>query len=166
MAQGGPKRWHSKAPRGHQSARMNRRGPCTPNTAEPLDSPLDSSREGPPELRRRDFSPYPKTGFLLLLARLRPTHSLSRLLRALVSTHTQTYSNSDSLTLRLIHTQTYSYSDPLTHRPLRLIHTLTQTHLYACSLTPRHPHIQTHSHSHALTEPIRTHTQVLLLGDV
>ena len=139
---------------------------------EPQEAPTVQMRLNPwtlPSARGPDVAicpPYPKIGFWLLRGRLRPTHSLSRLPRALISTHTQTHSNSDSLTLRLTHTQFHSHSDPPTLRPLRLIHTLTQTHLQSCSLTPRHTHIQTHSHSHALTEPIRTHTQVLLLGDV
>ena len=129
---------------------------------EPQEAPTVQMRLNPwtlPSARGLDVAicpPYPKIGFWLLRGRLRPTHSLSRLPRALISTHTQTHSNSDSLTLRLTHTQFHSHSDPPTHRPLRLIHTLTQTHLQSCSLTPR-PQRYSHSDSLTLTCTHRAH---------
>ena len=94
------------------------RGPYTPDAAERLDSPHELFPRGGPRTPTPRCFPYPNIVFLSLLGRPRPSHSLSRLPRALTSTDTQTYSNSGSLTLSLTHTQTHSHSDPLTHRPL------------------------------------------------
>ena len=112
MAQEGSK-MPSEGPKEHQEGPT----PQIPLNASTL--PMNSSREGAPELRRRDVSHILTLGSCHYWDAPAPlTHSLSRLPRALTSTDTQTYSNSGSLTLSLTHTQTHSHSDPLTHRPL------------------------------------------------
>ena len=115
----------SEGPKEHQEGPT----PQIPLNASTL--PMNSSREGAPELRRRDVSHILTLGSCHYWDAPAPlTHSLSRLPRALTSTDTQTYSNSGSLTLSLTHTQIHSHSDPLTHRPLIIptVGTRTQEH--------------------------------------
>ena len=102
------------------------RGPYTPDTAERLDSPHELFPRGGPRAPTPRCFPYPNIGFLSLLGRPRPSHSLSRLPRA---THINIYS--DLVKLRLAHTQTYPHSDSLTLRPTHTPTTHTHTHSHS-----------------------------------
>ena len=121
---------------------------------EPQEAPTVQMRLNPwtlPSARGLDVAicpPYPKIGFWLLRGHLRPTHSLSRLPRALISTHTQTYSHSITLTLRPTHTptaQTHTHSDS---DSLTVMLTDTQTYSHSDSLTLTCTH-RAHSNSYS-----------------